>query len=31
MGLLPDMLPGYTPLAGNTTFAEYETSLCAWP
>ena len=22
MGLLPDMLPGYTPLAGNTTFAE---------
>ena len=23
MGLLPDMLPGYTPLAGNTTFAEY--------
>jgi len=25
MGLLPDMLPGYTPLAGNTTFAEYKT------
>jgi NADH-quinone oxidoreductase subunit G len=25
MGLLPDMLPGYTPLAGNTTFAEYST------
>jgi NADH-quinone oxidoreductase subunit G len=25
MGLLPDMLPGYTPLAGNTTFAEYTT------
>ena len=25
MGLLPDMLPGYTPLAGNTTFAEYNT------
>ncbi len=23
MGLLPDMLPGYTPLAENTTFAEY--------
>jgi len=23
MGLLPDLLPGYTPLAGNTTFAEY--------
>ena len=23
MGLLPDMLPGYTPLADNTTFAEY--------
>ena len=23
MGLLPDMLPGYTPLAGNSTFAEY--------
>ena len=25
MGLLPDMLPGYTPLADNTTFAEYNT------
>ena len=25
MGLLPDMLPGYTTLAGNTTFAEYNT------
>jgi NADH-quinone oxidoreductase subunit G len=25
MGLLNDMLPGYTPLAGNTTFAEYNT------
>jgi NADH-quinone oxidoreductase subunit G len=25
MGLLPDLLPGYTPLAGNTTFAEYNT------
>jgi NADH-quinone oxidoreductase subunit G len=25
MGLLPDMLPGYTPLAANTTFAEYNT------
>src|SRR5580704_7987498 len=25
MGLLPDMLPGYTPLAGNTTFDEYNT------
>jgi NADH-quinone oxidoreductase subunit G len=25
MGLLPDNLPGYTPLAGNTTFAEYNT------
>lgn len=25
MGLLPDMLPGYTPLVGNTTFAEYNT------
>ncbi len=25
MGLLPDLLPGYTPLAGNTTFAEYKT------
>jgi NADH-quinone oxidoreductase subunit G len=25
MGLLPDMLPGYTPLTGNTTFAEYNT------
>ncbi len=23
MGLLPDMLPGYTPVAGNSTFAEY--------
>jgi NADH-quinone oxidoreductase subunit G len=23
MGLLPDILPGYTPLAGNATFAEY--------
>jgi NADH-quinone oxidoreductase subunit G len=23
MGLLPDLLPGYTPLAGNITFAEY--------
>jgi NADH-quinone oxidoreductase subunit G len=23
MGLLPDMLPGYTPVAGSTTFAEY--------
>jgi NADH-quinone oxidoreductase subunit G len=27
MGLLPDMLPGYTPLAGNTTFAEYNTPI----
>ena len=26
MGLLPDMLPGYTPLADNSTFAEYNTS-----
>jgi NADH-quinone oxidoreductase subunit G len=25
MGLLPDLLPGYTPLGGNTTFAEYNT------
>jgi len=25
MGLLPDMLPGYTPVADNTTFAEYNT------
>jgi NADH-quinone oxidoreductase subunit G len=25
MGLLPDMLPGYTPVANNTTFAEYNT------
>jgi NADH-quinone oxidoreductase subunit G len=25
MGLLPDMLPGYTPLADNITFAEYNT------
>jgi NADH-quinone oxidoreductase subunit G len=25
MGLLPDLLPGYTPLAGNTTFPEYNT------
>jgi NADH-quinone oxidoreductase subunit G len=25
MGVLPDLLPGYTPLAGNTTFAEYNT------
>jgi NADH-quinone oxidoreductase subunit G len=25
MGLLPDLLPGYTPLAGNTTFSEYNT------
>src|SRR3984893_17650419 len=25
MGLLPDMLPGYTPLADNATFAEYNT------
>jgi NADH-quinone oxidoreductase subunit G len=25
MGLLPDMLPGYTPLTGNKTFAEYNT------
>jgi NADH-quinone oxidoreductase subunit G len=25
MGLLPDMLPGYTPLPDNTTFAEYNT------
>ena len=25
MGLLPDLLPGYTPLAGNTPFAEYNT------
>jgi NADH-quinone oxidoreductase subunit G len=25
MGLLPDLLPGYTLLAGNTTFAEYNT------
>jgi NADH-quinone oxidoreductase subunit G len=24
MGLLPDMLPGYTPVAGNTTFSEYD-------
>ena len=23
MGLLPDMLPGYTPLVGNSSFAEY--------
>jgi NADH-quinone oxidoreductase subunit G len=23
MGLLPDMLPGYTPVSGNSTFAEY--------
>jgi len=23
MGLLPDLLPGYTPLAGDTAFAEY--------
>ncbi len=23
MGLLPDMLPGYTPVAGTTTFGEY--------
>ena len=23
MGLLPDMLPGYTPVAGTTTFSEY--------
>ncbi|MEO6815473.1 MAG: molybdopterin-dependent oxidoreductase [Edaphobacter sp.] len=23
MGLLPDMLPGYTPVAGNRSFAEY--------
>jgi NADH-quinone oxidoreductase subunit G len=23
MGLLPDMLPGYTPISGNSTFAEY--------
>ncbi|MEO6910680.1 MAG: molybdopterin-dependent oxidoreductase [Edaphobacter sp.] len=23
MGLLPDMLPGYTPVTGNETFAEY--------
>jgi NADH-quinone oxidoreductase subunit G len=23
MGLLPDMLPGYTPIAGNSAFAEY--------
>ena len=25
MGLLPDMLPGYTPLVENATFAEYNT------
>jgi len=25
MGLLPDLLPGYTPLASNTIFAEYNT------
>jgi NADH-quinone oxidoreductase subunit G len=25
MGLLPDLLPGYTPLAENATFAEYNT------
>jgi len=25
MGLLPDLLPGYAQLAGNTTFAEYNT------
>ena len=25
MGLLPDMLPGYTPLAGDSAFAEYNT------
>jgi NADH-quinone oxidoreductase subunit G len=25
MGLLPDLLPGYTQLAGNTTFSEYKT------
>jgi NADH-quinone oxidoreductase subunit G len=24
MGLLPDLLPGYTPLTGNTIFAEYD-------
>ncbi|HMF64049.1 MAG TPA: molybdopterin-dependent oxidoreductase [Edaphobacter sp.] len=24
MGLFPDLLPGYTPIAGNTTFAEYK-------
>jgi NADH-quinone oxidoreductase subunit G len=29
MGLLPDMLPGYTPIAGNTTFAEYNTPTAA--
>jgi NADH-quinone oxidoreductase subunit G len=31
MGLLPDMLPGYTPLAGNTTFAEYDTPTTPGP
>ncbi len=25
MGLLPDLLPGYTPIPGNTSFAEYNT------
>jgi NADH-quinone oxidoreductase subunit G len=25
MGLLPDMLPGYTPITKNTTFTEYNT------
>jgi NADH-quinone oxidoreductase subunit G len=25
MGLLPDLLPGYTPISGNTTFSEYNT------
>ena len=25
MGLLPDLLPGYTPVSGNTPFAEYNT------
>ncbi len=29
MGLLPDLLPGYTPFANNTTFAEYNTPMPA--
>ncbi len=31
MGLLPDLLPGYTPLASNTTFAEYNTPTTPGP